>query len=137
ELYPTEVPLSSDEPFIKERTLQGLSLRDVALSVLSSKEKAIITHQMDMIFSHFGVSGPAVLRCSQFVIKAMKKWNLSHDVMKLDAIVDRTEEEIFQETQRKVKDEPKKAVKNALKGLVPERYLLFLLENSGIDIDAP
>lgn len=137
ELYPTEVPLLSDEPFIKNRTLQGLSLRNVALSVLNPKGKPIITHQMDMIFTHFGISGPAVLRCSQFVVKAMKKWNLSHVTMKLDTIVDRTEEEIFQEIVSHVKEEAKKAVKNALKGLLPERYLLFLLEQAEIDQDQP
>lgn len=137
ELYPTEVPLLSDEPFIKNRTLQGLSLRNIALSVLNPKGKTIITHQMDMIFTHFGISGPAVLRCSQFVVKAMKKWNLSHITMKIDALVHRTEEEIFQEIVGKIKDEPKKAVKNALKGLLPERYLLFLLEQASIEQDAP
>lgn len=137
ELYPTEVPLLSDEPFIKNRMLQGLSLRNVALSVLNPKGKTIITHQMDMIFTHFGISGPAVLRCSQFVIKAMKKWNLTHVTMKLDAIVEQREEEIFQEILAKGKEEPKKAVKNALKGILPERYLMFLLEQADIDPDQP
>src|SRR5699024_7751595 len=51
ELYPTEVALTSKAAFIKERTLQGLSLRDVALSVLGKNDKPIITHQMDMIFT--------------------------------------------------------------------------------------
>ncbi|MDP4106976.1 MAG: aminoacetone oxidase family FAD-binding enzyme, partial [Bacillota bacterium] len=77
ELFPTEVPITSNEPFIQAKTLQGLSLRDINLSVLNPKGKPLISHRMDMIFTHFGISGPAVLRCSQFVIKAMKKWNLS------------------------------------------------------------
>lgn len=61
ELFPTEVPVLSHETFIKDRTLQGLALRDVSLSVLNPKGKALITHRMDMLFTHFGVSGPAVL----------------------------------------------------------------------------
>src|SRR5699024_11814962 len=64
EIYPTEVALTSNEEFIKNKSLQGLSLRDVSLTVLNKKKKPLITHQMDMIFTHFGVSGPAVLRCS-------------------------------------------------------------------------
>jgi len=132
ELYPTEVPLTSKEPFIKEKTLQGLSLRSVSLSVINPKGKPIITHTMDMIFTHFGISGPAVLRCSQFVVKAMKKWNLEEVDMKIDALPDRNEEELFQEIVRKMKDEPKKVLKNVLKGIVPERYLLFLIERSGL-----
>ncbi|EHL72707.1 aminoacetone oxidase family FAD-binding enzyme [Bacillus smithii] len=39
ELYPTEVPVTSDEPFIQEKRLQGLSLKDIALSVLNPKGK--------------------------------------------------------------------------------------------------
>lgn len=137
ELFPTEVPLTSTEPFIKEKTLQGLSLRNVALSVLNPKGKPIITHQMDMIFTHLGISGPAVLRCSQFVVKAKKKWNLKDVVMSLDALPEMSQEELFQKVQKIVKDEPKKAIKNSLKGLLPERYLLFLLEQSEIDPTAP
>ncbi len=73
ELYPTEVPVLSNEPFIQSKELQGLALRDVAVSVLNSKGKTLVTHQMDMLFTHFGVSGPAILRCSQFIVKERKK----------------------------------------------------------------
>jgi predicted Rossmann fold flavoprotein len=133
ELFPTEVPITSNEPFIQAKTLQGLSLRDINLSVLNPKGKPLISHRMDMIFTHFGISGPAVLRCSQFVIKAMKKWNLSEVVMSLDVLPDRTEEEIFQEIVKDVKTDSKKSIKNILKGFLPERYLLFLLEQAEID----
>lgn len=133
ELFPTEVPITSNEPFIQAKTLQGLSLRDINLSVLNPKGKPLISHRMDMIFTHFGISGPAVLRCSQFVIKAMKKWNLREVVMSLDVLPDRTEEEIFQEIVRDVKTDSKKSIKNILKGFLPERYLLFLLEQAEID----
>ncbi|MEH7544406.1 MULTISPECIES: NAD(P)/FAD-dependent oxidoreductase [Bacillaceae] len=133
DLFPTEVPVTSSEPFIKKKTLQGLSLRDINLSVLNPKGKPLISHRMDMLFTHFGVSGPAVLRCSQFVVKAIKKWNLKEVTMSLDALPDRKEEEIFQEIVKLVKGEPKKSIKNTLKGLVPERYLLFLLELNDID----
>ena len=133
ELFPTEVPVTSNEPFIKSKTLQGLSLRDIELSVLNPKGKPIISHRMDMIFTHFGLSGPAVLRCSQFVVKAMKKWKLNEVTMGLDALPDKKEEEIFQDIVKLVKSEPKKSIKNTLKGFLPERYLLFLLEKNEID----
>ena len=133
ELYPTEVPLTSSEPFIKRKELQGLSLRDIELSVLNPKGKALITHKMDMIFTHFGISGPAVLRCSQFVVKAMKKWNLSQVQMKLDAFPDLNQEELFQHLNKLLKEEPKKVIKNIFKGEMPERYLQFLLEQAGIN----
>lgn len=134
ELFPTEVPLLSHEHFIKSKELQGLSLRDVSLSVLNPKGKALITHKMDMIFTHFGVSGPAVLRCSQFVVKALKKFKTPTITMKLDVLPERNQEDIFQEVMKCIKTDPKKAIKNTLKGLLPERYLHFLLEKSGIDL---
>ncbi|MED3562675.1 NAD(P)/FAD-dependent oxidoreductase [Bacillus xiapuensis] len=133
ELFPTEVPVTSSEPFIQKKTLHGLSLRNIELSVLNPKGKPLISHRMDMIFTHFGVSGPAVLRCSQFVVKAMKKWNLKEVTMSLDILPDKKEETLFQEISKLLKNEPKKSIKNTLKGLLPERYLLFLLENNEID----
>ncbi|PMC36971.1 aminoacetone oxidase family FAD-binding enzyme [Bacillus sp. UMB0899] len=133
ELFPTEVPITSNESFIQEKTLQGLSLRDVALSVLNPKGKAIITHKMDMIFTHFGISGPAVLRCSQYVVKAMKKFKTNAITVSIDAIPDTNEEQLYQSIIKDLKMDAKKAIKNVLKGFLPERYLLFLLEKNEID----
>lgn len=133
ELYPTEVPLTSNEPFIAAKTLQGLSLRDVELSVLNPKGKPLITHKMDMIFTHFGISGPAVLRCSQFVVKAIKKWNLKTVTMKIDSFPDDNQEELFQRLNSMIKEDNKKAIKNIFKGLMPERYLHYLLTQANID----
>ncbi|MGG3790374.1 NAD(P)/FAD-dependent oxidoreductase [Geobacillus thermodenitrificans] len=136
ELFPTEVPIVSNEPFIKNRTLQGLSLRDVALSVLKPNGKPLITHRMDMLFTHFGISGPAALRCSQFVVKALKKASDGAVAMSIDALPDLTQEELFQRLAKLCKQEPKKAVKNIAKTVLPERYAAFLLERSGIDPQA-
>lgn len=133
ELFPTEVPITSSEAFIKERALQGLSLRDIALSVLNPKGKALVTHKMDMIFTHFGISGPAPLRCSQFVVKAQKKQKTKEVKMYIDAFPEVKEEPLFQEVLALVKKDGKKSIKNALKGFLPERYLLFLLELNEID----
>jgi predicted Rossmann fold flavoprotein len=133
ELFPTEVPLTSSEPFIRDKQLQGLSLRDISLSVLNPKGKSLVTHRMDMIFTHFGVSGPAVLRCSQFVVQAMKKWHLTEVTMILDALPDQKEDIVFGQVSTLMKQEPKKSIKNILKGFLPERYLLFLLEQNNLD----
>lgn len=133
DLFPTEVPVTSNEPFIKEKKLQGLSLRDIELSVLNQKGKPIITHKMDMIFTHFGISGPAVLRCSQYIVKELKKATSKEVTVNLDVFPNKKEEVLYQEMLQLLKMEPKKSIKNLLKGLLPERYLLFLLENNRID----
>lgn len=131
-LYPTEVALTSNEAFIKNKSLQGLSLRNVSLSVLNKKNKPIITHQMDMIFTHFGISGPAVLRCSQFVVKERMKGRKQVPML-LDALPDETEEALNNKISSFMKDSPKKSFKNLLKGMVPERLLAFILVRNAVD----
>lgn len=133
ELFPTEVPIISKEPFIQSRDLQGLSLRDVAVSVLNKKGKPIITHQMDMLFTHFGISGPAILRCSQFVVKELKKNSGAPVPIRIQTLTNYNEETCFQYLNQLLKKEPKKSIKNLLKPLAPERWLLFLLERANID----
>ncbi|GGH85534.1 putative Rossmann fold flavoprotein [Pullulanibacillus pueri] len=135
ELYPTEVPLTSREPFIKNKELQGLALRDVAVSVLNPKGKVIVTHRWDMIFTHFGLSGPAILRCSQFVVKALKKFKAAYIPIEIDCYPDLNEEELFQRLLQLAKSDPKKALKNVWKGMVPERYLHFLLKQVELSLE--
>ena len=133
-LFPTEVPVLSKENFIQSRELQGLALRNVAVSVLNKKSKVLVTHQMDMLFTHFGISGPAVLRCSQFVVKELMKTGYAPVTMRIQTLVDYNEETCLQYLNKLVKEDPKKAVKNVWKGLAPERWLLFLCERANIDV---
>src|SRR5690606_31185217 len=128
ELYPTEVPVLSNEPFIQSKELQGLALRDVAVSVLNSKGKTLVTHQMDMLFTHFGVSGPAILRCSQFIVKERKKNGGAPVQLRIQTLTDYNQESCFQYLLKLLKEDPKKAVKNVWKNLAPERWLLFLFD---------
>lgn len=136
-LYPTEVPITSDEPFIEERVLQGLALRDADMSVLNKKGKPAISHRMDMIFTHFGISGPAVLRCSMFVHQVMKRDKTDHATIKIDALPDQSVGELKQDMAKLIKEAGDRSVKNSLKGLVPERYLLFGLERLNIEDNMP
>ncbi|WP_249777742.1 NAD(P)/FAD-dependent oxidoreductase [Paenalkalicoccus suaedae] len=134
DLYPTEVPITMSDSFIHTKELQGLSLRDVQLSVIDPKKgKLIKAHRGDMIFTHFGVSGPIGLRCSQYVIKAKKKHDVSSVPMEIDLFVDENEETLFQRLNKVIQSEPKKAVKNALSGFAPERLMPILLKNASID----
>ncbi|MCL1989406.1 MAG: NAD(P)/FAD-dependent oxidoreductase [Defluviitaleaceae bacterium] len=132
ELFPTEVPITSQEGFIQKKTLQGLSLRNVALKVINPKGKVVITHQMDMIFTHFGISGPAALRCSQFVYQTMKKFNVNQVQMELDLFPEVKADLLFQNVTQQLKKEGKKAVKNSLKSLIPDRFLQFILKRNQI-----
>jgi predicted Rossmann fold flavoprotein len=135
ELYPTEVPLTSDEPFVRSRELQGLSLRGITLTVWSPKGKKIIEHEGDLIFTHFGLSGPAVLRCSQFVVKQRKKFSVRDIVLTIDVFPERSEDELRGDLLQLAENEPKKALKNVLKGTIQERLLSLLLQKAGLAED--
>ena len=72
DLFPTEVPVISKETFIKAKTLQGLSL-GMFSSVLNAKGKAIVTHRMDMIFTHFGHKWPCCVTLQSIYCKRIKE----------------------------------------------------------------
>jgi len=121
ELFPTEVPILLSDPFIQSRELQGLSLRDVKLTVWNPKGKQVISHTGDMIFTHFGISGPIALRCSQFIHKVKKQHEVGSVLMTLDLFPEQTVEELFSHIYGHIKANPKKIVKNSLRSAAPER----------------
>ncbi len=133
ELFPTEVPLTSKEPFIHSKELQGLSLRNVALTVWNAKGKRLISHQGDLLFTHFGLSGPIALRCSQFVVKEMAKSHAGSVLLTIDLSPEKNAAEVFDDTLKLAKAEPKKAIKNVLKGIFPERIIPLLLQKAGLN----
>lgn len=133
-IYPTEVPLLSNEPFIKQKKLQGLALRNAAVTVYDKTNKPLITHQMDMLFTHFGVSGPAILRCSQFVVKELLKGN-QQVALEIDALPEENMQILEKRLSTLVMDNPKKSIKNIWKGIIPERYLDYLLQKNLITPD--
>lgn len=135
DLYPTEVPLKSDEPWIKDRELQGVSLRGVSLTVWDARGRKLIRHEGDLLFTHFGLSGPIALRCSQFVVKELRRSG-GPVLLTLNIKPGSTEEQVYEELLALTQAEPKRAVKNALRPLMPERLLMLLLRLADIPADA-
>ncbi|CAH1214530.1 hypothetical protein PAECIP111892_04038 [Paenibacillus auburnensis] len=135
ELFPTEVPIVSREEWIKSGDLQGLSLRDVTLSVWNPKGKKLISHRGDMIFTHFGLSGPIALRCSQFLRQVQRKTGTDAVELSIDLFPDHQPQEVESQLLHKLELEPKKAIRNSLKGLLPERLIPLLLSKAGLDGD--
>jgi predicted Rossmann fold flavoprotein len=135
ELYPTEVPLTSSDSIIRNKELQGLSLRNVSLTVWNPKGKRIIEHKGDMIFTHFGISGPIALRCSQFIVKLFKQFDDLPVLITIDMFPDKSLDDVYNETLGLSRNEPKKAIKNVLKGVLAERIIPHLLSRSGLKED--
>lgn len=135
--YPTEVPLTSSLPRILDRSLQGLSFRDVTLTLKNGKAKILTVEQGDIIFTHFGVSGPAALRCSHYVSTARIK-NIHEPLMLfIDLLPDYPINDLQQAIARRRKENPKQHVRTCLLDWMPERLTDVLLESAHADIPAP
>ena len=107
DLEAAESPLLTDFP---HKALQGISLTDITLSY----DKHIITH--DLLFTHFGLSGPAALRMSSFI--------KGGEILSVDLLPTTSSQDLkdFLEEHRE------KAIKNSLKTLLPERLADFLAQ---------
>ena len=151
-LYATEAPLLSQDSFIVDKSLQGVSLRDVAVTVwdaagarpvssqaqaagntsakqLSAPAKAIVTHQMDMIFTHFGFSGPAILRCSGHV----NQWLFAHPEAESCLLTVNFQPNLNQaELSAQAEAGRDKQLLTLLKQWVPERLALVLCQQLGV-----
>jgi predicted Rossmann fold flavoprotein len=80
ELKPAEVPLVSNASIIQSKELQGLSFKDVSItSYINDKKIVSVTH--DLLFTHFGLSGPGALQTSSYLTDAFKDDNKVHLVI--------------------------------------------------------
>ncbi|HEY3366217.1 MAG TPA: NAD(P)/FAD-dependent oxidoreductase [Symbiobacteriaceae bacterium] len=131
-LYPTEVPLVATDRWVADRVLQGLSLRDVVLHLFDPRGKRLTTQRGDIIFTHFGLSGPAALRVGTYVSPAQLKQGPVPLMLTIDLLPEWTAAEAYQRTLDRAAAEPKKAVKNVLKAVLPERMVPLLLAGAGI-----
>lgn len=127
-LYATESPIVLTDAFIQTKQLQGLSLQNVRLAVLNKKNKPIVQHQMDLLFTHFGISGPAALRCSSFVNQELQKQPETSVTLTLDLFPNLSKQELAQQLNQQLVKEPERNIKNGLKNFLPERLLTFCLE---------
>ncbi|EPZ54073.1 HI0933-like family protein [[Clostridium] sordellii ATCC 9714] len=108
-LYPALIPLVIKESFVKN--LQGVAMKDVLLTTKIKKKK--IETQGDMIFTHFGISGPGVLKFSSYINKALDNGNVE---LSLDFLPNISKDEI----SKIIRENPNKNILTNLKGIVPQ-----------------
>ena len=119
---PSLVPIVTEEAFVKE--LQGLSLRNVTLTVTDDNNKVCFSELGEMLFTHFGVSGPLVLSASSVMRDpAVSPYTLTIDFK--PALDFETLD------QRLCRDFEKES--NALDGLLPRALIPVFVRVSGID----
>ena len=127
ELMPALVPFVCAEEDV--RSLQGLSLRNIEVTVYNGK-KVLWKEFGEMLFTHFGVSGPVVLSASSYAAKVIRKTPL---VMDIDLKPALSREQLDARILRDFDEAKNKQFKNALNHLFPAKLIPVMIERSGID----
>ncbi|MBP1888428.1 putative Rossmann fold flavoprotein [Clostridium moniliforme] len=123
-LKPSLVPIEIKENLVKE--LMGLSLKNIELTIYEN-DKKVFKDFGEMIFTHFGISGPLVLSGSRF-IKENKSYKISID---LKPALDQKELDI--RVQKDFKKYINKNFKNSLDDLLPKKLIPVIIKLSNID----
>lgn len=130
--FPSLVPMETKEPWICE--LQGLSLRNVEAKILDGK-KELYKDFGEMLFTHFGVSGPLIISASSYVGKKFmdKNGQKKELTLEIDLKPALTEEQLDQRVLRDFEENLNRQFKNAITKLFPTKLIPVMLELGGID----
>ena len=126
---PSLVPFNVREAFVKE--LQGLSLKNVEISIFNGK-KELYREFGEMLFTHFGVSGPLILTASSRVGRLASKQELK---LTLDLKPALSMEQLDQRVLRDFDVNPNKSFKNVAGSLFPAKLTPVMIALSGIEPD--
>lgn len=126
ETSPALVPLVTKESWVT--SLQGLSLRNVNVTV-KKQNKALYEGFGEMLFTHFGVSGPLILSASSIILEQLKKEPLT---LVIDLKPALTEEQLDERILRDFSEAKNKQFKNVLGGLLPAKLIPVIIDLSGI-----
>ena len=128
-LKPCLVPLESDSPYIPD--LQGLSLRNIEGTVYADGKK-IGAEFGEMLFTHFGVSGPIILSLSKCVAEAIAAG--AQDIeLHIDLKPALDKDKLDARLQRDFVQYSRKQMANGMKDLLPQRLIAPVLDEAFID----
>lgn len=134
DIRPSLVPIVTEESWVKD--LMGLSLRNVELSVIA-KNKVQATMFGEMMFTHFGITGPIVLSLSHTVGKLMRKKNIGTIGLDINLKPALSPETLDKRLQKDFDLYSKKQLINGMKDLLPSRLIPLIIELAGIDPQKP
>ena len=134
DIRPSLVPIVTEEPWVKD--LMGLSLRNIELSVVA-KNKVQAKMFGEMMFTHFGITGPIVLSLSHTVGKLMRKKNIGTIGLDINLKPALSPETLDKRLQKDFDLYSKKQLINGMKDLLPSRLIPLIIELAGIDPQKP
>jgi hypothetical protein len=126
ELMPSLVPFNIKEDFCKN--MMGLSLKNVSLHINCGKKK-IFAEQGEMLFTHFGISGPLVIKASAYIHKYLDKDIELYIDLKPAMDRDMLDGRILKDFKKYAN----KDFRNSLSDLLPVKMIETVIEMSGID----
>lgn len=127
EIKPALVPLVVKEDWVKE--LQGLTLKNVTVKAIADG-KVRAEQFGEMLFTHFGVSGPIILTLSSL----LKKYLAGPITLRIDLKPALSDEQLDARLLRDFEKYANKHLKNALDDLLPKKMIAVVLRLSGLDI---
>ena len=129
ETRPALVPFETKEDFIKE--LQGLSLRNISFT-LKNGRKTVYEGFGELLFTHFGISGPLVISASSYAAALVKDTALSAHLDLKPAL---TYEQLDDRILREFESGKNKCFRNILTGLLPSKMIPVMIKLTGIPAD--
>lgn len=132
-IEPSLVPLTSHDEVCKE--LQGLSLRNVAIQ-LQICDKVVYKDFGEMLFTHFGVSGPIVLSASSYLVKTKNIEQILKGgkvELEIDLKPALSEEKLDARILRDFEKQKNKQFKNSLDKLLPQKLIPVIIEKTNIN----
>ncbi len=129
---PSLIPFTTADTW--PHTLSGMALRNVEAS-LWKRGKKLASQFGEMLFTHFGVSGPIILMLS--TTAAHKKQCVYPMQLRINLKPALSKEKLDQRIQRDFQKYIRKEVENAMKELLPQRLIPIVLEQAGIDVHLP
>ena len=134
DIRPSLVPIVTEESWVKD--LMGLSLRNVELSVVA-KNKVQAKMFGEMMFTHFGITGPIVLSLSHTVGKLMRKKNIGTIGLDINLKPALSPETLDKRLQKDFDLYSKKQLINGMKDLLPSRLIPLIIELAGSNPQKP
>ncbi len=131
-IRPSLIPLEVKEEWAKD--LQGLSLKNITVILQTTTGKKLAQAFGEMLFTHFGVSGPIILTISR---KAVDYWQKNYLplILKIDLKPALNKEKLDQRLQRDIVKFSNKQIKNGLGDLLPQRLIMPVINLAGINVD--
>lgn len=125
-LSPALVPMEVKEWYAKE--LMGLSLRNIGITITDGSKK-LYQDFGEMLFTHYGVSGPVILSASSITGSRLKEKELTLHIDLKPAL---TKEQLDKRVLREFESNHNRQFKNAVAGLFPAKLLPVMVDLSGI-----